>query len=392
MRRNSPHGIHVAHVIEGLGPGGAERLLVTNLPKLAADGFRNTVVSVFARRSYWMEELRRQGVAVVELNAAGYRSLPAAIVQLVRWARVARPDLFHTHLWAANIVGRAAGGILGTPAISSIHSPDYEPEALNDGSRVPRWKRTLVRLLDALTAKLWCTSMIAVSGYVRDSAHRRLAYPRERIAVIHNPIDARQFQKPSQGTLGIAELGIEVGATVLLHVGRVTPEKGLLYAIRALPHVLAHTPAALLVSVGETSDSRWLATLRAEADQLGVGKRVVFLGPRREIADLLRACDVFVFPSLYEGLGIALIEAMAAGCACVASDIPAVREVVTHDRDGVLVPPRDAEGLAAAITALLREPNLRHRLGQAAAAAAVRFRPDSAIRLLEEQYVAAVTR
>ena len=110
-------------------------------------------------------------------------------------------------------------------------------------------------------------------------------------------------------------------------------------------------------------------------------------GRRRDVIDFLRACDVFIFPSLYEGLGIALIEAMAAGCACVASSAGPIPEVVTHGQDGILVPPADAEAIATAVCELLADESLRTRLGTAASNTAFsRFQPEKSAAALTRIY------
>src|SRR6185503_1338795 len=120
---------------------------------------------------------------------------------------------------------------------------------------------------------------------------------------------------------------------------------------------------------------------------LGVKDNFHVLGGRRDVIDFLRACDVFIFPSLYEGLGIALIEAMAAGCACVASSAGPIPEVVSDGEDGILVPPRDPEAIAAAVCRLLADESLRLRLGTAASQAAFsRFQPRKSAEALTRIY------
>src|SRR5262249_43075353 len=112
-----------------------------------------------------------------------------------------------------------------------------------------------------------------------------------------------------------------------------------------------------------------------------------FLGARRDIPNLLRSCDLFVFPSLYEGLGISLIEAMAMGCACIATRTGPIPEVVRHGIDGWLVPPTDADSLAEAICLLLGDVEKRRTLGKAAAdSARARFHPEVATGRLEGIY------
>jgi glycosyltransferase involved in cell wall biosynthesis len=380
--------VHVAHLIEALGPGGAERLLYTNLKHLDPSRFRNTVVTVFPHATHWAEPIRRLGVEIVSLDCRTYRDLPAGVMRLLSWLRKERPDLLHTHLWAANIAGRVAGRMGRVPVISSIHNPDYEPEAFNDGAEVSARKRTLARLLDRLTARMGCERMVAVSEYVRLSASRHLRFPAGRIDLLYNPIDVEEFQ-PRRGKREelLADLGLSPETVVLLNVARVSPQKGLLYAIRALPAITERHPATHLISAGALTDPAWLARLKDEAARLGVTDRVHFLGARRDVAGLLKSCDLFVFPSLYEGLGIALIEAMASGCASVAANTGPIPEVISHGIDGWLVVPADERSLAEAVCLLLADPERREAIGAAASRSAQeRFDPELAADRLAKIY------
>lgn len=373
--------LHVVHLIEALGPGGAERLLYTNLKYLQRQNIRSTVFTVFANATHWVEPIRQLGVTVQSLNCQGIRDLPAGAAHLRSWLRMNQTDLIHTHLWAANIIGRVAGRLAGVPVISSIHNPDHEPEVWADGAEVSRNKRQLARVLDRWTARYGCHRLVAVSEYVRQSARRHLHFPLERIDLLYNPIDADTFSAPAfrnrdQVWRG---LGLPAESIVLLNVARVSPQKGQVYAVRALPIVSKQYPNVHLVLVGATTDSQWLAQLKKEIQLLGVTSQVHIIGPRSDVPDLLHACDIFVFPSLYEGLGIALIEAMAAGCACIACDTGPVPEVVSHGVNGLLVPPRDETRLAEAVCELLADPDRRASLAVAARQSALkRFQPQIA--------------
>jgi glycosyltransferase involved in cell wall biosynthesis len=381
--------LHVAHVIEALGPGGAERLLYTNLKHFDPERVRSTVVTVFPHATHWREPIRELGVEVVDLGCGDLRDLPRGVARLRSWLRRARPNLLHTHLWGANVVGRVAGRLAGVPVVSSVHNPDYEPEAWDDGSSVSLRKRKLIRAIDRWTARLACDRMVAVSDYVRRSTHRRLGYPPERIELLYNPIDASLFSAPPRRTRRevLGELGIPESSAVLLNVARTAPQKGFLYAVRAMPGILERHPEAHLLSVGATTDPQWFDKLQGEVEALGLGGRVHILGARRDVPELLRACDLFVFPSLYEGLGIALIEAMAAGCACVTTATGPLPEVVRDRVDGWLVPPADPVALAGAVVTLLDDPALRAALGEAATRSALeRFQPQRAADRLMEIY------
>jgi glycosyltransferase involved in cell wall biosynthesis len=381
--------LHVAHVIEALGPGGAERLLYTNLKHFDPSRVRSSVVTLYSRATHWREPIRELGVEVFSLDCEGPRDFPRGVARLRSWLGRGRPDLLHTHLWGANVIGRAAGFLAGVPVVSSVHNPDYEPEAWNDGSQVSLRKRKVIKAIDRWTARLACDRMVAVSDYVRRSTHERLGYPLGRTELLYNPIDAELFSAPAGRAREevLAELGLAADGEVLLNVARTAPQKGLLYAIRAMPEILARHPRARLLSVGATTDPQWLERLKAEIDALGLADRVHILGARRDVPELLRACDVFVFPSLYEGLGIALIEAMAAGCACVTTDTGPLPEVVRDGVDGLLVPPADHGALARAVASLLSDPARRAALGRAATASALeRFQPQQAADRLAEIY------
>ena len=387
--------VHVVHLIEALGPGGAERLLYTNLKSFDPKLIRSTVVTVYPHATHWMEPIKALGIPVVPLNCNSVRDLPKGIRTLRNWLRENKPDLIHSHLWGANVIGRVAGRLTGTPVISSVHNPDHETEAWADGADVSLMKRRIVRTIDRWTARAGNERLIAVSQYVRHSANRHLRVSLDSIDLVYNPIDTDLLQ--SAPTQNRAELlracGLPPDSVILLNVARVSPQKGLLYALRALPAILERYPSAQLISVGATTDPPWLEQLEREAKALGVTDQFHILGSRRDVIDFLRACDVFIFPSLYEGLGIALIEAMAAGCACVASSAGPIPEVVRDGEDGILVPPANPEAIAAAVCRLLDDEPLRKRLGDAAIQSAFsRFQPQKSADELTRIYQSVLAR
>jgi len=380
--------IHVAHVIETLGPGGAERLLYTNLKHFDPQRVRSTVITVYPHNTHWVEPVKELGVPVVSLDCRSTRDIPKGVSRLRAWLRANQPDLVHSHLWAANVISRIAGRMTGVPVVSSVHNPDHEPQAWSDGADVSLITRHAVKALDRWTAKFGSSRMVAVSDYVRKSAGRDLHFPLQSIDLVYNPFDVDLMKAPvkDRGEL-LGELGLPVESQILLNVARVSPQKGLLYAVRALPAILKQYPQVHLLSVGATSDPRWTAELKREAESLGVADHFHMLGAQANVVDFLRACDIFVFPSLYEGLGIALIEAMAAGCVCVATNTGPIPEVVQDGKDGVLVPSADAEALARAICDLLGDPSRRSQLGTAAKQTAFsKFQPKEQAERLTRVY------
>ncbi|MDR3639317.1 MAG: glycosyltransferase [Isosphaeraceae bacterium] len=377
--------IHVVHLIETLGPGGAERLLCTNLKNLDPDQFRHTVVTVFSRDAHWLETIRQRGVDVVDLGCRRYLDIGPGTLKFWSFLRRVRPDLVHTHLWAADVVGRIAGRLAGVPVLSSVHNMEYEPEARVNESRSLRLKRNAALLVDRWTARIGARRLIAVSDYVGRSAARQLRFPAQRIDLVYNPIDFDDVSSEAHSDRSRVrdELGLPPDSLILLNVGRVSAQKGLLFAIRALPAIVARFPTVHLVSAGSLTDENCVRALAAEAEKLGIPERFHTLGPRRDVSRLLQACDLFVFPSLYEGMGIALIEAMASGRACIASDVGPLPELIRHGEDGWLVSPRSSEEIAEAVCRLLGDPAWCGSLAAAAAASmSGRFRPvESAERL-----------
>jgi glycosyltransferase involved in cell wall biosynthesis len=231
--------------------------------------------------------------------------------------------------------------------------------------------------------------MIAVSKYVRKSASRDLHYSMDSIELVYNPFDVELMKAPikKDRTLLLREMGLAPESLILLNVARVSPQKGLLYALRALPEIVRQYPQVHLISVGATTDPAWPAELKRQADSLRIADHFHILGARENVVDFLRACDIFVFPSLYEGLGIALIEAMAAGCVCVATDTGPIPEVMENGKTGMLVPPADADALVDAVCDLLGDKEMRDKLAAAAKQSAFsKFQPMEAAERLTSIY------
>jgi len=381
--------ISVVHVIESLGPGGAERLLYTNLKHFDPERVRSTVITVYSHGTHWREPIAELGVPVVSLDCHSTRDIPKGVSRLRAWLRANKPDLVHSHLWAANVIGRIAGRMAGVPVVSSVHNPDHEPQAWSDGADVSLVTRQVVKALDRWSANLGSTRMVAVSDYVRKSAARDLHFALDSIDLVYNPFDVDLMTAPAGKDRAelLRELGLPVDSQILLNVARVSPQKGLLYALRALPEILRQYRHVHLLSVGATTDPRWTAELKREAEALGVADHFHMLGARANVVDFLRACDIFVFPSLYEGLGIALIEAMAAGCVCVATNTGPIPEVVQDGKDGVLVPTADPAALAHAVCELLADPVRRSQLATTAKQTAfTRFQPKEQAEQLTRVY------
>lgn len=367
----------VMHLIDTLRPGGAEHLLLTTVKHLAPARFQSIVVALSSPVDL-EPDLECAGASVHVLGARrpldGWRQ----ILPLARLLRQYRVDILHTHLRFSNLYGRLAAILARTPAVvTSFHQPDYAywPPT--------RWRQKLWMLADRLTAQRVNAAFIAVSRAVRDDYAQQ--FKLDGVRVIYNYLDPRQFPPSSSAAASASrrEFGWTGGEFVILNVARLAQEKGQCHLLRAMFEIVRAAPEARLLLVGDGPDD---AALRTICRDLGIEARVVFTGNRRDISALLAMSDVFVFPSLCEGFGIALIEAMTAERAVVASRTGGIVELL-EEGGGLLIPPGDAAAICEAVLRLRDDPILRARLGQQAhEVVSRRFSVDVGIPALEAVY------
>ena len=293
--------------------------------------------------------LERQGIPVRHLGRGRFD--PRILTDLVRLARERGARILHVHGYAAADFGRVAARRVGAALVLHEHFAD---------PRMPFYQGVADRALAGLTDRA-----IAVSASTRDFLVRDRHVPADRVRLIWNGAPLDEFAPVSrEAALALRrEVGLPEDALVIGSIGRLNEQKGHRYLLDAAACVLPAVPGSRLLIVG---DGDLAAPLREQADRLGIGDRVVFAGHRGDVAAVLGAVDVFCISSTYEGTPLTLFEAMSAGKAIVSTAVDGCREVIDDGVTGVLVPPRDAAALAAALTALLREPE--RRLARAAAA------------------------
>lgn len=340
--------MRVLHVINGLGTGGAERSLAELLPRLAADGIDGVVACLHRRAEGVQDRLIASGVDVRFVRG---RRLPGRVAALRRVIAEVRPDVVHTTIIDADILGRLAAWRTGAPVVTSLVNVSYGSERRRDPA-IRAWRLTGVRLLDGWTARHLTRGFIAISDAVADASVRDLAIDRDRVRIVPRGRDPRRFDGVAPATLDLPP-----GAEVLLHVGRQEYQKGIDVLLEAFRIVRASRPGVVLVQAGRTGAASGVIAQGIAERRLEDAVRLV--GHRDDVPALLAAADVFVFPSRFEGLGGSLIEALASGTPIVASDLPAVREVVDDGSTGDLVDPGDPDALARAVLALLDDPERR---------------------------------
>lgn len=377
----STRPVTVLHTIAGLHMGGAGRLLARLVAALDPDRIVSHVCSLVAGGPL-QAEFEAAGVAPVVLHHRGSLSWPVTAARLWRLMRDLDVDIVHTNLWLDNTLARPVAQLAGLPVVTTLHN------AVDPTVRRPGGPSTLSNRLRG-RVEIWMhrhisNELVAVSTAVGDSYIRHVGIDPARIRVAPSGLPTGMFSSVEPDGTIRAELGLRPHDPLVLNVGRLRWEKGQMVLVAAMPEILELQPSAHLVIAGEGEERpRLEAAIRSH----GLRGCVHLLGQRDDVPRLLAAADVFVFPSVSEGLPGALLEAMAAGKAVVASDIPAVREAITDGTSGVLVPPQTPGHLATAVADLLEDPSRRAALGRAARGAArASYSIQSTVRRLESIY------
>jgi glycosyltransferase involved in cell wall biosynthesis len=297
-------------------------------------------------RSGLGDQLQALGIPVEPLPQMGNSLSPlrilAAVRALLRLLRTHRPDILHAHSSVAGVVARIAGRIAGTPVVYTVHGFGFKPE-------IPRFQRWAAWCGEWMLAGL-TDRMICVSAHERQLAARLPIAP-GRVSVIPNAVaDTPERAQPARD------------APRIVMVARLARPKRvdlLLHALALMRERLGHEVPASVIGSGPD-----LEGLRALAGQLDL-RAVDFTGDVGDVPTRLARHEVFVLMSDHEGLPISIIEALRGGLAVVASDLPGIRELLTHGAQGLRVP-NEAGALADALLSLVAAPGLRARLGHAA--------------------------
>lgn len=278
-----------------------------------------------------------------------------AFFSLIRIIQRERPRIVHTHTSKAGILGRWAAWLCRVPVI--VHTPHGHVF----WGYFKSWKTKLFILLERWTA--WITTMLVMLTEREKADHLRFRIaPEERFTVIHSGVDLERFctdRVRKEEIRSVLEIPPET--TILATAGRLTAVKGQETLIRAVAKCLRQGAKVFLVILGEGELRRDLETLSVE---LGITQAIRFLGWRSDVASVMDACDIFCLPSLNEGMGKVLVEAMALGKPIVASDVGGIPDLVIPGETGILVPPADSNALAAAILTLCDHPELREKMGE----------------------------
>jgi len=339
--------INVLFIVNGFAIGGGELKvldLVKGLNQWHKNEFRTVVCSV-GQSGPLYQRFVDLGVKTVvfEKKRAFDFSLIGKVARVIREEKV---DIVHTTLFYADVIGAVAARIAGVNKIISWEAVT-EPYGLK-------------HLLAYRIASELYTKSVAVSEAIEMKVRREYKVPSKKTMTIHYGVDLEKFT-PSDGSGLRKELGINKGDVVFGTVARFTEQKGHRYLIEAAKKVVKSNGSAHFVLVGD-------GPLREEIEimikDMGVEKHFHLLGFRTDVDRLLNSFDVFVLPSLYEGLPNAVLEAMAAGLPVIATAVDGTPEAVLHRETGLLVKSKDSEVLADSILTLCNNEKMRKEFGE----------------------------
>lgn len=327
-------------LIKGLGIGGAERLVVESAERWNRERFSYRVGYLVPWMDPLVPELERLGVEVTCLGGPRGR-VGGAAVRLRLLVRRHQIDLIHAHLPSTGVLARLVSPV---PVVYTEHN-------VVDSYRLSS------RVANRLTYRR-NRSVIAVSEAVADS----VASYGAKVITIPNGVSCQRDEEATAKAR--AELRLGEKDSLVVHVGNIRPHKGHQTLLAAAAQLLRRRPEVVMVSVGGEQKPGDLERLQAEARAMGIAGRMRFLGRRKDARAFLGAADVVVNPSDFEGLPVALLEAMAQARPVIATAVGGVPSIIREGETGLLVPPADPGRLAVGIERLLDDRELALRVGE----------------------------
>ncbi len=266
-------------------------------------------------------------------------------------------DVIHIHDWLTAPVGIASKYYLNKPLVSTVHSIEVgRAQGLHNPNSL---------LIDGL--EWWMTyeakKVISCSSSMKWELEHHFHLPSEKITIIPNAVDISKYQKKIDKESVKRRYGIESYERMVLFIGRLVPQKGVEYLVRAIPLILQQHRNVKFVIAGDGWSKDHLERLARSA---GFGDKIRFLGfiSDSDLTELTMSADVLVVPSVYEPFGIVALEGMAAGVPVVAANVGGLAEIIEHDRTGVLVYSKNFESIAWGVNRVLSDPGYSNWLVQ----------------------------
>ena len=321
------------------------------------------------------DEIEKLGFHVDLLNTSDKVYDLGAIIKLCMYLLKNKVDILQTAFFNVNLLGRVAGILARVPKIIVEEHSYYERYNPRFGFILRRINKYLSRFTYKIIA---CADIVA--KMISEEEDISL----DKFRVIHNTVDPRRMRSAINRVSFRKELNIEEGEIAIGFIASLAPRKGHIFLIDAIDKCAKEVSGIKLFLIG-------IGALRGEIEarvsEKGLSGKVIFLGLRSDVPDILSVLDMYVHPSLAEAFSISITEAMSMGVACVVTDVGGNNEIVGNDECGILVAPKDVDALGAAIVRLARDADLRKKIGKAASERIARvFSPQRYVNSLEELY------
>ena len=337
--------VNILYLITEFDVGGAENVLYDVATRIDRQKYNPSAACLTGRGAIG-EKLSASGIEVEYLDMQckfDFRVFP----RLIRLLKKRNVSILHTYLFHANLLGRIAGRIAGIPIIIS---------SISVSEKERRYHLWLDRMTSGLVDMETC-----VCEAVREFTLKEAKIPSEKLISIPNGINLEKFDRQWDREGKRAEFGIGNQTKVIGTACRLSKQKGLEFLLRTAPGILRNIPDSVLIIVG---DGELKSELRQLAAKLGIKDKVIFASFRKDVLEVMSIFDVFVLSSLWEGLPIAMLEAMALSKPIVATAVGGCRELVADGENGFLVKPSEMSQLSEAITTILTDSELAFRMAQ----------------------------
>ncbi len=333
--------IKISYVIPSSEIGGTEKMLMTMLESLPADIFYPPVVFTIKGKGRFTEELKKMKVNAHIFNL---KKNPFQFLKLLKTIKEEHSDILHSFLFYGNLTGRLCGRLLKIKVvISSQRSADA-------------WRKKYHWLIDRITSG-WTDIIISNSHSGKNALVKKAGIDPSKISVIPNGIKKSDILYP----LSKEDFGITPEELIVGTVGNLRKSKGHIYIIKAAEIVLKKLPDTRFVIVGE---GQLRQKLIKETEKAGIADRFIFTGFIKDAVSVIHLFDIFVFPSLWEGCPVSLLEAMSEGKPCIAFSSGDIPYIIEDGKSGLLIPVAYYEKLASDIIKLAMDKNLRETVSE----------------------------
>jgi len=329
--------IKIIYLIDTFKLAGAEKLLLEFCRRIDRQKFSIQVIATTMGGPLEADFLKL-GIPVKIFQKKSKFDL-GLILALAKYFKANQPDIVHAHLFASETWGRLGAIIAKVPKIViTEHNMNIDFS----------FSMHLIK-----TVLSWFTDkIIAVSEAVKNYSIKKEKINPKKITVIYNGIDLNKYQYR-----GLRQITKNKIKAVLL--ARMEKQKGQEYLLKAIPHIIKMIPGFELYLYGKGSLEKDYKNL---ADKLKISNQVKFCGITKNAAQVLNQMDLFILPSLWEGLGVVLLEAQAIGLPIIATDIPGPQEVIENEKTGILIPPKDSLAIADAVLRLANDPQMQENI------------------------------